>query len=956
MAQLKCLETDNLRLIYFDYLSSYLAPHLARCFENSYQFHSELWDYKSSEKITIFLHDFTDYGNGGAKNVPENLIMVDISPFSYAYETVPVNERMNTLMNHELVHIVAMDKASGRDKFFRHLFMGKIMPTTEHPETMIYDYLATPRRSGPRWYQEGIAVFMETWMSGGFGRALGAYDEMVFRTKVRDSARFYDPVGLEAEGTSVDFHVGVNSYLHGTRFFCYLAYQYGPDKLIQWTKRTNGSKSYFASQFKKTFGTSLDDEWRKWVDWEHEFQETNLDSIHTYPTTDYELLTDRGLGSVSRGFYDRTRGQIIVAVNYPGEFGQVASIDLNTKKLRKICDIKGPALFFVSSTAYDSTTGNVFFTEDNYAWRDLVVVNIDNGKKRTLLKDARIGDLAFNYSDSSLWGVRHTNGISSIVRIPYPYREWNLIWSLSYGYDIYDLDISPDGSHLSGALAKINGWQSLVLMNVDNLMSGDTTFQELYDFGNSNPEGFVFSGDCCKLYGSSYYTGVSNIFRYDLDLDSMDCLSNCETGFFRPIPTDNDSLIVFCYTGQGFIPAIIEEKALEDVSPTVYLGTMTINKYPELKNWMVGSPAQINLDSMNVKNGDYRAFSHVRPTSLYPIVEGYDIYTAAGLRMDMADPMNMNRFDLAASYSPAPSLDDDQKWHIKAGYSKLNWKINFKYNAADFYDLFGPTKTSRKGYSLGISHNKSLIYEEPKTMDLNFSLTGYGGLERLPDYQNIATTYDKFLNADIGLNYSNMVATLGAVDYEKGMQWNVDINANYVNKRLYPLSHTQLDLGVKLFYHSSIWLRQWAGYSPGEHRQPFANFYFGGFGNNWVDYRYEKRYRQYYSFPGTELNAIGGTNFYKAIFEWNLPPLRFRRLGGQALYCTWVRPALFSSGIITNIESSEFRRKVANLGAQLDFRFQLLSHLRLTYSIGYAAAFEKGRVPSDEFMMSLKIL
>ena len=155
MAQLKCLETDNLRLIYFDYLSSYLAPHLARCFENSYQFHSELWDYKSSEKITIFLHDFTDYGNGGAKNVPENLIMVDISPFSYAYETVPVNERMNTLMNHELVHTVAMDNASGRDKFFRHLFMGKIMPTTEHPETMIYDYLATPRRSGPRWYQEG---------------------------------------------------------------------------------------------------------------------------------------------------------------------------------------------------------------------------------------------------------------------------------------------------------------------------------------------------------------------------------------------------------------------------------------------------------------------------------------------------------------------------------------------------------------------------------------------------------------------------------------------------------------------------------------------------------------------------------------------------------------------------------------------------------------------------------
>jgi hypothetical protein len=43
-------------------------------------------------------------------------------------------------------------------------------------------------------------VFMETWMAGGFGRAQGGYDEMVFRAKVRDGARFYSPLGLEAEG------------------------------------------------------------------------------------------------------------------------------------------------------------------------------------------------------------------------------------------------------------------------------------------------------------------------------------------------------------------------------------------------------------------------------------------------------------------------------------------------------------------------------------------------------------------------------------------------------------------------------------------------------------------------------------------------------------------------------------------------------------------------------------
>ena len=68
---------------------------------------------------------------------------------------------------------------------------------------------------------EGSAVFFETWMAGGLGRAQGGYDEMVFRAKVRDNQRFYSPLGLESEGTSSDFQVGANSYLYGTRFFSF---------------------------------------------------------------------------------------------------------------------------------------------------------------------------------------------------------------------------------------------------------------------------------------------------------------------------------------------------------------------------------------------------------------------------------------------------------------------------------------------------------------------------------------------------------------------------------------------------------------------------------------------------------------------------------------------------------------------------------------------------------------
>ena len=46
---------------------------------------------------------------------------------------------------------------------------------------------------------EGSAVFMETWMAGGLGRAQGGYDEMVFRAKVHDHKRFFSPLGWKAK-------------------------------------------------------------------------------------------------------------------------------------------------------------------------------------------------------------------------------------------------------------------------------------------------------------------------------------------------------------------------------------------------------------------------------------------------------------------------------------------------------------------------------------------------------------------------------------------------------------------------------------------------------------------------------------------------------------------------------------------------------------------------------------
>jgi hypothetical protein len=956
-AQLSTLETDQLRLVYFSPGQSYLAPHAARCFENSFGFHRKLFSYTPSEKVTVLLTDFADFGNASATPVPRNGVTVGLAPLSFAYETITANERMNYLLNHELAHVATMDEAAGSERFFRGMFLGKVMPVSEQPETILYFYLTAPRFASPRWYAEGIAVFLDTWMAGGLGRAQGPYDEMVFRSIVRDGGRFYDPLGLVSEGTKVDFKVEATSYLYGTRFMSYLADRYSPESLIRWVSRGEGSKAYYSAQFRKVYGMPLAQAWRDWVEWEHQFQAGNLDAIRLHPVTPFEDLSGQALGAVSRPYVDPTAQKLYAAFNYPGVVAHVGAISLKDGSVERIHEVKDPEHYTVTSLAFDPETRTLFYTADNHAYRDLVALNPDTKKSRTLMKDARVGDLVFNRVDRSLWGVRTLNGISTLVRIPFPYREWNQVHSWPYGEVVYDLDLSPDGRLLSASVGEINGRQVLRVMKVDALLAGDATPTAEFDFGTAIPSNFVFSPDGKYLYGSSYYTGVSNIFRWELATGDLQAVSNAETGFFHPIPLGADSLIVFRFTGEGFVASSIEARALQDVSAITFFGQQIVEKYPLLKEWKIGSPAAVPLDSLITHRGRYSSVKRMGLESIYPVVQGYKDFAAVGVRANFSDPLLLNRASLTASYTPDSDLAEDERYHLRAEFQRYDWKLGFQLNGADFYDLFGPTKTSLKGYAVGLGYTKTLVYDQPRQLDLNLDVTYYGGLERLPDYQNVASDFENELAVRARLGYSNLRHSLGHVDEEKGVRWNVAFAGDRVTGKTFPKFYSDLDLGAALpLKHSSIWLRSSAGYSPGDPDEPFANFYFGGFGNNWVDHREEKRYREQYAFPGVELNEIGGTNYVKSMLEWNLPPVRFRRVGRPGFYLTWARPALFATALVTDADDGARRRTLANAGGQVDFRLGVVSQLELTLSAGYAAAFERGQPTRHEGMLSLKIL
>ncbi len=795
-------------------------------------------------------------------------------------------------------------------------------------------------------------------MSGGLGRAQGGYDEMAFRAKVRDNAKFFDPLGLESEGNQIDFQVGTNDYLYGTRFFTYLSYTYSPEKVIEWLSRGKNSAAYYSTQFEQVFGKPLDAAWQDWIAFEHSYQQANLKLLEQYPPTPMHRLTSTALGSVSRSYYDAKSDSLIGGFRYPGVLAHVGVLSLKDGAIRHLTNIMGAQSYRVTSLAYDPQSQRVWYTADNLAYRNLVQVDLASGRQTTLLEHARIGDIVFNPSDRSIWGLRHLNGLVTLVRLEAPYTGWNQIHTFDYGEIWSDLDVSADGTLLCATVAEVNGDQHIGVFRIADLMKGDIKEIAALKLSPSFPEDGTFSKDGSYLYATAYYTGVSNVYRLDLKTGATDAVSNATTGFFRPIARDDGSLIVFEYTGDGFSPVVIDPKPVTDLGTIKFLGTAAIEKHPVMQSYAVGSPAKIPLDSLITGRGDYDAQKEMRLDGTYPIVEGYKGHAGIGWYVNFDDPLLFNALQASVLYSPAGNIRPGEQFHANIDYHTLYWHAHYWHNEANFYDLFGPTDRSRKGDAILGGYKEPLIFDPPRQLMFSADVGLYTGLDTLPGAQNIHAVDKQIASAKLALDYTNADKSLGAVDNESGYDWNLAVSEDYARHENFPKFRGGFDFGFPLpWNHSSLWLYASAGLALGAGTNPLDDYYFGAFGNNYVDDGDVKRYRQYDSFPGFKIDEIGARDFAKSVAEWNLPPIRFEDIGWPSLYLGSVRSALFGGLLTIDPGTATKTVTLENVGVQCDLNFTVALRLPMTFSVGYAHGFGQGATPGrEEILASLKIL
>lgn len=218
----RTLETPHFRLHHPDTLYDQ-ALDMARAAEFAFAELTQRLAWQPSTPIDLVLIDDVDSANGSARVLPYKLVTLNGMPPDDLGDLIDYDDWHYGLVSHELTHIVHIDTIKGLPRVLNHVF-GRWF---------------APNGVQPRWVTEGIAVYMESVLTGG-GRVRSRYTDMVLRMAVLDKKM----VNLSnMTGVPWRWPQGSIPYLFGGRFIDYIAKQHG-EKTLTFVSHDYGARLF----------------------------------------------------------------------------------------------------------------------------------------------------------------------------------------------------------------------------------------------------------------------------------------------------------------------------------------------------------------------------------------------------------------------------------------------------------------------------------------------------------------------------------------------------------------------------------------------------------------------------------------------------------------------------------------------------------------------------------------
>ena len=402
-------------------------------------------------------------------------------------------------------------------------------------------------------------------------------------------------------------------------------------------------------------------------------------------------------------------------------------------------------------------------------------------------------------------------------------------------------------------------------------------------------------------------------------------------------------MLAFDYAGQGLVPGFIDAQPREDLAAITFLGAQIAEQHPIVKDWNVGSPARVDLEKTTVSKGDYDPVRELGKQALYPMVQGFQDGGAVGMHGGWSDPLGLDRIGVDLAYSPDDSLPQYERMHFDAllGAPQLAPRLQAQRRRFLRPVRADQDQRARQLMAARLQEGADLrraAHARSGHVDQNLQRTRHG-TRRSRTSPRRATSWSPPSRGSNTVTSSIRSATSTT---KKAYAGTSTPTVNRENGNTIPLDLRRLRLRLTVPVRSFLAVAAQLGRLGARQRERSLSRTSTSARSATTGSMTARSSAtaDYSSFPGFDIDELNGRNFLHSMLEWNLPPVRFCRIGSPGEL-----PELGAAGSVRRraVDQSErlvdCRARNNDVGFQVDFQFMVMHDQEMTFSIGSAYGF-----------------
>ncbi len=564
------IESEHFRVLYHQGLDE-AAQRAAQIAEEAYGPVTELYGYRPGGKVRILIKDYDDYANGAAYYYHDT-IEIWATALDHDFELRGATDWLRNVITHEFTHIVSLGAALKAPQRVPALYLQYFGYQRERnrPDVLVGypDVLASypvTTVSMPMWFAEGVAQHQA---QGARHDRWDSHRDMILRSAVlSDSLLSFDQMGVFGKCGFGNEYV----YDHGYGLVRYIAQTYGDDRLAQLCRAASGWRALeLGIAIHQVLGLSADQlhrDWHQQMKAQYQAQVQGLGELR-----EGEVVVDRGFSN-QRPVFSPDGKRLAYLSTRDRQFGPHALVvrELETSKEEVIA-------FGVSSTCSWSPDSQKLVVvrhdqADKYGSRQADLYEFDLGKKERGLTGQilwSLPGLVSDYERPSPRLKRLSRGLRALYPAYSPDGQWiafvqnggthnNLglmradgtevrkLTQFTDGTQLYTPQWSPDGQYLVFSIGR-EGARDLARLRVDQpgaqvevlVATAGTDRDPVWNAGGRE---VIFASD---------FSGIFNLYSYDLETQAIRPLTNVKGGALTPSCSPSGQVAFAAYGARGF--------------------------------------------------------------------------------------------------------------------------------------------------------------------------------------------------------------------------------------------------------------------------------------------------------------------------------------------------------------------------------------------------------------------